>query len=680
MKTVRRIAALVFAVLISVPLFLPAHAIESTAYTYTVSLNYESYIRIQDAYLPGGTYLSEIEMSAPEDLCYHDGVMYIADTGNGRIVRYDMASGNVHFLGETELTQPTGVAVAADRRIFVADYGAEQIVILSENGAVLQRIARPEALFYGRSTYKPRKVDVDSYGNIFALSEGTHEGILQFMPDGTFSGFFGANQTKGLSLVEWIQKTFYTEEQKSKLFFRTPPSIVSLHVAANNIYTATQGDRWNSLKKLNLAGVDILPASGWVWGEDNFVDLTVASNGNILAVTDTGSIEEFDSDGYLMFLFGGRAVSSDRNGLTSVVSSVAVDEEYTIYTLDKERALIQTYIPTQFADTVHRASADYAAGRYAESLEGWTEILRMNPMTSMAHSGYAATLFQLGEYREAAYHYKLNGSRDAYSKCFWELRGAWLRSNMYNILYVVIGVFLSLFILKRIRASHDFVRSVQTLWKNAKQKHKLLRDTASEPFYLMRRQIDGLYDLKHGLRGSAGGASVLYGLALIVCFVSRVYTSFVFGGGVGWWADPGIMFLTTAGPVALFWVGSYLVSSIHDGEGTIKQTYTAFGYAFTPYIVFTPVFTVLSHALTVREQFIFQFLNFLVIGYTCVLLVLSVKETYCYTGRQTLTNLLLTAGFMLIAALALIILFILWRQLLSFLSEMFEEVRYRVFR
>jgi len=675
-KHIKRILSLAI-ILLLLPCF-PANAIESTAYTYALSLNHETYIRIQDAYMPGGTTLSDIGLNAPEDLCYHDGYFYIADTGNGRIVRCDRSNGMLFHLGIGELKRPTGVAVANDGRVFVADYGAEQIVVLSPEGKVLQRIGRPEDLFYGKSRYMPRKVDVDSYGNILAISEGTHEGLLQFMPDGTFAGFFGANKTKGLSLIEWVQKTFFTEAQKAKLFFRNPPCTVSLHVSGNNVYTVIQNDWRNSLKKLNLAGVDILPNAGNVWGKDNYVDLTVAPNGNIIAVTDTGSIEEFNGDGDTLFMFGGRAVSSDRNGLTAVVSSIAVDETYTIYVLDKERALIQAFIPTAFASMLHEAGEDFNAGRYAQSLSAWESILRMNPMTSMAHTGYAATLFQLGEYERAAHHYRLNGQASLYSKCFWEMRSAWLRANMYTILLGGIGVFLLLIIVSCVRKSRDFLSPIRTRWIKAKQKHKLLRDIICEPFNMIRHPIDCLYDLKHKKRGSPISAGILYLLALAVCFLSRMSTSFVFGGGIGRWVDPGMLLITTTVPAALFWIGSYLVSSIHDGEGTVIQAFTSFGYALTPYIVFTPILTILSHALTQREQFIFQFLSFLVIGYTCVLVILSVKETYGYDGRQTVSNLLLTAGFMLIAALAIIILFILWRQLLSFISEIFEEVRYRV--
>ena len=116
-------------------------------------------IATQDAYFPAGDYCSEAKLSSPEDLYYRDGVLYIADSGNGRIVTYTLATGALSFLGEDILVNPTGLAVAPDGRVFVADYGASEIVVLSADGAELLRIPRPQEIYYGNSPYKPRKID-----------------------------------------------------------------------------------------------------------------------------------------------------------------------------------------------------------------------------------------------------------------------------------------------------------------------------------------------------------------------------------------------------------------------------------------------------------------------------------------------------------------------------------------
>ena len=217
-------------------LLLPARAVEGTSYTYTLSADRTKLVLTADAYLPAGIYLADAGLSSPEDLYLSGRELYIADTGNHRIVVYSMDTGSLTSFGENDLIKPTGLSVDGAGRVYVADYGAEQVVIFTPDRSVERRLTRPTEAYYGASPYKPQKVDLDSYGNLFVISEGTYEGILQFDRNGSFNGFFGANRTKNLSAVEWFQKIFYTEEQKAKMSFRTPPNIVCL------LYTSDAAD------------------------------------------------------------------------------------------------------------------------------------------------------------------------------------------------------------------------------------------------------------------------------------------------------------------------------------------------------------------------------------------------------------------------------------------------------
>ena len=86
-------ALLVFACFLTVTSILGgatgALAMDSTTYTVTYGATRNSltmFVRIQDAFVPAGTYLSNIGLSSPEDMFLHDGSLYIADTGNARDV------------------------------------------------------------------------------------------------------------------------------------------------------------------------------------------------------------------------------------------------------------------------------------------------------------------------------------------------------------------------------------------------------------------------------------------------------------------------------------------------------------------------------------------------------------------------------------------------------------------
>lgn len=657
----------------------PARAIEGTSYTYTMSADWSQMIRTMDAYLPAGAYLSDAGLSSPEDIFLSGDELYIADSGNHRILVYSLDSGDIQTFGEEELSRPIGVAVDDDGNIYVADYGAEQVVIFSHTHAVISRLTRPVEPYYGSSPYKPQKVDLDSYGNLFVISEGTYEGIIQFDQNGNFNGFFGANKTKGLSPVEWFQKTFYTEEQKAKMTFRTPPSIVSLDVASSDIvFTVTQNDRANAIKKLNMAGVNILETDEF-FGVANSVDTAVHESGRFYGVSSSGFILEYNENGEFILGFGAEAKTTDRNGLTAVVSAIEVDEAGNLYVLDKERGVLQVWYPTEYANLLHMAEENYKSGHYEESLAGWAEVLRMNPMAAMSHLGYGRALFQLGRYKEAAGHFELTVNRGGYSDCFWEIRSAWMRSHMEQIIIIAVLFAAACFALSLLNKKYGWQDSIAQRHRRACKKHPILKNLTSDVAYFLRHPIDGVYYIKKGARGGVLTATILYAAALAVHLVCQGLTSFVFGGGYSWYSNPFAILLIAAVPAGLFLVGSYLISSINDGEGDFRTIYTAFAYSLSLFIIGWPVLTMLTHVFTLTEIFICRMLSLLILGYTAILIFISIKEGHVYNLRKTVSNILLTIFFMVVAILAAIILYILWRELISFAAEVFEEVRYRVF-
>lgn len=657
----------------------PAQAIEGTAYTYTLSIDGTKFVPTMDAYLPAGTYLSEVGLRAPEDMFMDGRNLYIADSGNHRIVVYALDTGEIETFGDDALKQPTGVSIDAEGNVYVADYGAGQVVIFAPDRTVKSTLTRPVQPYYGSSPYKPQKVDLDRYGNLFVISEGTYEGILQFDRNGIFNGFFGANRTKGLSLVEWFQKIFYTEEQKARMTFRTPPNIVSLDVSDGGmVYSVTQNDRRNAVKKLNMAGVNIYQADSF-FGMNDYVDVAVLPGGGFYAVSSGGIINEFSETGVPLLQFGGTAKATDRNGLSAVVSAIEIDEQGNLYVLDKERGVLQVWLPTEYAKLLHLADDSFKQGDYEASLAAWEWILRMNPMAYMSHLGYGKALFQLRRYEEAAEHFEVIRAREEYSDCFWEIRSAWMRGNMEGILTAILlfaAVCVALSLLGRRYGWRD---KLHDRYHTLCDRRPLLRALTLDTAYFLRHPIDGVYYIKTGQRGSVGAATILYAAALAVYLICQELTSFVFGGGYMLNRDPLAIVLVAVVPAGLFLVGSYLISAINDGEGSFRTIYISFAYSLSVYVLCWPLLTALTHVFTLTEIFICNMLAVLICGYSVIMVFISIKEGHVYNLRKTTGNILLTVFFMVVAILAAIVLFILWRELFSFVSEVFEEVRYHVF-
>lgn len=655
---------------------IPTFAIEGTSYTYTISIDQSKYIPTLDAYLPAGSYLADAGLNNPADLFLYGRDLYIADSGNHRILVYDLDTGTILTFGEEKLTMPTGVAVGPDGSVYVADYGAEQVVIFAPDYTISAYLNRPTEPYYGNSPYKPQKVGLDRYGNLFVISEGTHEGILQIDKNGNFNGFFGANKTKDLSLVEWFQYTFYTDEQKARMAFHTPPNIVSIDVADNNmLISVTQNDKKNGIKKLNMAGVNVWNVE--LDGKDNYVDAVAAPDGRVYALASDGLVDEFADDGGLLLSFGGTAINVDRNGLIAVASAIEIDEDGNLYILDKERGVFQVWFPTEYAKLLHQAESDFSAGHYEDSYDKWSRIMTMNPMAYRSYYGCARALFQLQNYKEAAELYKTIEHGVGYSNSFWEIRSAWMRTHMEQIIIAIVLFAMIRTILHFLEKRFGWAEELGERHRLACQKHPLLKALTSDVGYFLHHPIDGVYYVKTGERGTVSAATILYVSALAVRLICQGLTSFVFGGGYSWYNDPVAILLISVVPAVLFIIGSYLISSISDGEGTLRSIYISFAYSLSAYLLFWPILTALTHVFTLTEIFICQMLSVLIVGYTAIMIFISIKEAHVYNLRKTISNILLTLFFMVVMVLAAIILYIIWRELLSFVSEVLEEVIYR---
>jgi len=74
------------------------------------------------------------------------GRMYV--TGKGRVLAFDLKSGEYGCLGDTpgdgKLTAPLGMAVSKDRRIFVSDIAARRVFVYSADGRSVKAIGGPD--------------------------------------------------------------------------------------------------------------------------------------------------------------------------------------------------------------------------------------------------------------------------------------------------------------------------------------------------------------------------------------------------------------------------------------------------------------------------------------------------------------------------------------------------------
>lgn len=682
------IATLVlFAVLVSC-CCLTVSAGENTTYTYTLSSG-KTWIKTQDAYLPGNIYLKNKGLSQPADIFIHGDDMYVADAGNARVFIYSIKTGESREIKDDAMVTPCGLFVTAAGDVYVADSGAPAVFVFTAAGERKMTIERPQSkLFSELSDFTPKGVAVTTNGNIYVCSENAYEGLMQFGPDGEFEGYFGANR-KYLTAAEVLSDLLLTDKMKQNELMRRPRTIQNLDINEENlIYTVTQTNEYdpetqthltkqeNCLKEYNLAGVNILSPSTFMQDAWNFVDAAAGPNGTVFALTNTGLVYEYDSNGDLIFSFGGRAVSSERNGLFTYATAIDTDDNGFIYVLDREKAFVEVFYPTDFAMMTHQAIFDLENGNYASGEKSWGAVLSLNGMFYLARMGYGKAMLHQGRYAEAMEQFKLAGDRAYYSDAFWQQRDAWLSNNMIWFVVLLFALMIVAVVLAFLRRGKP--RKVESYIKPIpKTPGKRFWHDITYFGYMLRHPVDGYYYLKRGEAGSMLSATVMYLLIFIVYVADTMGRGFIFSfsdGNATGIALMGSAFFLLCG---LFVIGNYLVASINEGEGSLKNIYMMLPYALSPYLVITPFVVFASYILTQNEAFILYFAWLVALVWSVALIFVGVREDHAYTFMETLKNILLTLFFIMIALVLMAVMYLLWSQVFAYFRDTVMEVLYR---
>lgn len=672
----RTILCLAFCLIV---VFAAVSASASTPYrTYTVNGN-GTVQETQTAYLAYRTIVKfgEESLSAPNDLIVTpDGTLYIADTGNSRVVKGTAEGELTGIIGEGILKTPMGVCVTNDGHLYVADRDLNAVAEFDENGVLLNTYGQPDNPLYGENlSFLPLKVAVNDAGIMYIVCESNTNGIVEISPleGGTFLGYFGTNYTTA-DIRTIVMRAIMTDAQKAKMAGNIPATPDNLCMDSRGlIYTVTRGDGAKTLKHLNIAGNNRIDGTEEM---DAPAAVAAGNHDNVYVADRQGFICEYSSDGDLIFVFGGQDDGTQRVGLSSMVTGLAVDSSDRLYTADSNTGLIQIYEPTEFTDLLHEALQLYSVGQYTESKAPLEKVLQMNSLFDLANKAMGRACYQEENYDEALRYARLAKDRNGYSDAFWEIRNSWLKQNLATVLIIIAGAVLLFFILRKLDRRYRYTaKPGETLRRLGDMRYP---SDLRYAFFYMRHPIDGSYGIAREGRANWAAPCTVLILFVLEMLINKYLCGFlqktVPDGRYEFVTDVGAILLAAAAAT----VCNYLVCSINDGEGTLKGIFTYICYSLTPCVLLIPVCFLLSHVLTRNEQFLIILIRILMISWSAVILVIGIREVNNYTARETAKVILLTLFTVLILALIIFILYILWAQVIEFVSAVIGEVSYRV--
>lgn len=716
-KKLARFAVLFLLLAMVAPTGVSAYA-SYTTYIYNNATGFGGgayYTECPDAYVPesrinsetiGLYYLRDQGIDTPQDMFVdNENKIYIADTKNDRIVvlkpdgSFDMILNN--FVNEwgvpDSLAQPKGV-FANTVEIFVADTAKNRLVVFKKDGTFDRIIPQPESeVFPENHVYTPIAVAVDNAGRIYVVSSTTFQGIIAMSIDGTFQAFMGAQRgTMSAWAIFW--RNFQTKEMRQRTQRNVSTEYNNITLDADGFLYATTSSidedaqmgamrdkksEYAPVKKLNPQGTDIMrrsasiaPAGEWfvnfgreAKGASKIIDVAVGPEGTWSIIDEKRSkVFTYDQDGRNIFNFGDYGTQF---GTIQSIQAVAYQGTKMLL-LDKTTNSITVYKRTEYGDLlVGGAIKNHNDRLYDKAVDDWQEVLKRNNNLDLAYVGIGKAFYREGLYLDAMDQFQYAIELNAYSDAFREYRKLWIEKYVLIIplviAIVVIGVGFFLRHANKVN-KRDMIRGDRQLKYGS---HMLYG------FYIIFHPFDGFWDMKHEKRGSLAAATT-YLVLTCAAFIYRAVGEGYIVNPWGLYSDFTAEAVGVIVPVALWCIANWCLTTLFDGEGSLKDIYMVTCYSLIPLLVLITVNTLLTNIVTREEMSLVSMITTLGFIWMGALLFFGIMVVHDYSlGKNVVTSLGTIVGmafimFVLVLFSALLI------KMVSFINGIYLEVSYRV--
>jgi hypothetical protein len=422
-------------------------------------------------YAYGGESIGRLQN--PQDISRSPGgELYIADTGNNRIIVLDEALKEcVNIIDAFDnngtadgFNQPTGVTVSEKGQVYVADTANNRVVVLEQDGSFVKIVAEPRSESLDESfVFIPLKVTVDYADRIYCAAQFMPEGIMVFEANGDFSSFFGTIEVI-ISPWQKIWKRLATREQRynQQLFIATEFTGIDIDPGGFVYASSIDNEGKQGVRRLNPKGEDVIKKGGkkniggdiqadgptTFSGPSQFIDVVYRGNGMYSALDRLrGRVFTYDHEGNLLYIFGGFGT---QEGTFNMPVSIE-DMNGRMLVLDAGRAEIVTFKVTEYGRLINEAVSLRYDGNEAQAVALWERVLELDENNELANTGLGKAYLTAGDNKTAMKYLKIGMNREYYSIAFRRYRNDFLIQNASFGLTALAALIAGGLILKRLR-------------------------------------------------------------------------------------------------------------------------------------------------------------------------------------------------------------------------------------
>lgn len=729
LKVLLGLAVCIVTVVISL---LPSYAAAYSTYTYSIDgtqlASPDAYTpqKVYDSEALGVISATGYAIGEPVDLVVDDnGNIYICDvTGKKgdeekkhRILVFDRYFRYLYSIesftnqtGATDsLNNPGGLCVNGDL-IFIADTGNKRIIVLDRQNegraepTFKCEIKEPDAdVLPENHIYTP--VAVASDGNtVYIVSSTTTMGIIAMDMDGEFKGFIGAQKVSA-NAFEMFWRNFQTAEQRAKSKKNIPTEYNNIVIDENGFIYATitfssdqqsaqqkaitsrsTASTYAPVKKLNTNGDDVMSRTGF-YPPSGEVKVSTSSKGSSTSKVGPSTIIDvaigpaktwsiidekrsriftYDNDGNLLFAFGDEG---EQLGNIKSIEAIAYQDS-NMLVLDKGNCAVTLYSRTEYGDLLIAALQHDNDHLYELAVQDYENILRRNINFDTAYIGIAKTLYREGDYEGAMEQYSYAYNTSGYSNAFKMYRKEWVSKYIIVVPIVVAAVCIGLSLFFKYAARVN-AKTAVTSGKRTFGQELLFA------FHLMFHPFDGFWDLKHEKRGSLRGAAFYIGVAVLVFTYNSVGRSYMYNPR-GTYSGIGTQLLAVCIPIALWVVANWCLTTLFDGEGSAKDILIATGYSLVPLPLLIIPATLLTHILSSSESGIITLITSFAWVWVGLLIFFGTMITHDYSMFKNVAMCIGTIVGMAIIMFLCILFATLVSDMVGLVRNIVTEMTYRM--
>jgi hypothetical protein len=280
----------------------------------------------------------------------------------------------------------------------------------------------------------------------------------------------------------------------------------------------------------------------------------------------------------------------------------------------------------------------------------------------LAYVSIGKALLAEGEYKEAAEYFRLGNSRVGNSDAFQSYRNQIIQKYFYLVCLAVVLLILLL------------------VWVYNRPSKAYLSDNKriTNPLRMLFHPVDTAEEIKRRNSGSWGWSVFILGLWYVATVFKYSLTNFRFNANDLDQMNVFLLFISTV-PLFIIWVVSdWGVCTLMDGKGSMKEIWITNSYCMIPMIAATFLCVLVSQVLVDDEAIFLQWIQWIGIGWSVLLLLGSLSSIHDYFGGQTVVSVLISLLGVLVVIFLILLICSLLQQAYDFVYSIINELLYRL--